>query len=52
MSKFVRNVGLYLLLIVVAASIIDAVVSSRPDKSEITYTNFMAQVQQKKAHRW
>ena len=48
MSKFVRNVGLYLLLIVVAASIIDAVVSSRPDKSEITYTNFMAQVQQKK----
>jgi len=48
LSKFVRNVGLYLLLIVVAASIIDAVVSSRPDKSEITYTNFMAQVQQKK----
>lgn len=48
MSKFVRNVGLYLLLIVVAASIINAVVSSRPDKSEITYTNFMAQVQQKK----
>lgn len=48
MSKFVRNVGLYLLLIVVAGSIIDAVVSSRPDKSEITYTNFMAQVQQKK----
>lgn len=48
MSKFVRNVGLYLLLIVVAATIIDAFISNRTDKSEITYTNFLAQVQQKK----
>jgi len=48
LSKFVRNVGLYLLLIVVAATIIDAFISNRTDKSEITYTNFLAQVQQKK----
>ncbi len=48
MSKFVRNVGLYLLLIIVAATIIDAFISNRTDKSEITYTNFLAQVQQKK----
>lgn len=48
MSKFVRNVGLYLLLIVMAATIIDAFISNRTDKSEITYTNFLAQVQQKK----
>ncbi len=48
MSKFVRNVSLYLLIIIVAVSIIDAFTTNKTDKSEITYTNFMSQVQQKK----
>ena len=48
MSKFVRNVSLYLLIIIVAVSIIDALTSNKTDKSEISYTNFMSQVQQKK----
>ena len=48
MSKFVRNVSLYLLIIIVAVSIIDAFTSSKTDKSEISYTNFMSQEQQKK----
>ena len=48
LSKFVRNVSLYLLIIIVAVSIIDAFTTNKSDKSEITYTNFMNQVQQKK----
>jgi len=48
LSKFVRNVSLYLLIIIVAVSIIDALTSNKTDKSEISYTNFMSQVQQKK----
>lgn len=48
MSKFVRNVSLYLLIIIVAVSIIDAFTTNKADKSEISYTNFMSQVQQKK----
>lgn len=48
MSKFVRNVSLYLLIIIVAVSIIDAFTTNKSDKSEISYTNFMSQVQQKK----
>ena len=41
MSKFVRNVSLYLLIIIVAVSIIDAFTTNKADKSEISYTNFM-----------
>ena len=48
MSKFVRNVGLNLLIIVVAVTIIDAVTTNHVDKSEISYTNFLNQVHQKK----
>lgn len=48
MSKFVRNVSLYLLIIIVAVSLIDAFTTNKTDKSEITYTNFLNQVQQKK----
>ena len=48
MSKFVRNVSLYLLIIIVAVSLIDAFTTNKADKSEITYTNFLNQVQQKK----
>jgi cell division protease FtsH len=36
------------LIIVVAVSIIDAFTTNKTDKSEITYTNFLNQVQQKK----
>jgi len=48
LSKFVRNVSLYLLIIIVAVSLIDAFTTNKTDKSEITYTNFLNQVQQKK----
>lgn len=48
LSKFVRNVGLNLLIIVVAVTIIDAVTTNHVDKSEISYTNFLNQVHQKK----
>jgi cell division protease FtsH len=37
-----------LLIIIVAVSIIDAFTTNKTDKSEITYTNFMSQIQQKK----
>ena len=40
LSKFVRNVGLNLLIIVVAVTIFDAVTTNHVDKSEISYTNF------------
>lgn len=48
MSKFVRNVSLYLLIIIVAVSIVDAFTSNKTDKSEISYSNFISNVQQKK----
>ena len=48
MSKFVRNVALYLLVIIVAVTIVDSFIGNKTDKSEITYTNFLTQVQQKK----
>jgi len=37
-----------LLIIIVAVSLIDAFTTNKADKSEITYTNFLNQVQQKK----
>jgi len=37
-----------LLIIIVAVSLIDAFTTNKTDKSEITYTNFLNQVQQKK----
>jgi cell division protease FtsH len=48
LSKFVRNVSLYLLIIIVAVSVIDAVTTTKTDKAEITYTSFLSQVDQKK----
>ena len=48
MSKFVRNVTLYLLVIIVAVTVVDSFIGNKTDKSEITYTNFLTQVQQKK----
>lgn len=48
MSKFVRNVALYLLVIIVAVTVVDSFIGNKTDKSKITYTNFLTQVQQKK----
>lgn len=48
MSKFVRNVALYLLVIIVAVTVVDSFIGNKTDKSEITYTDFLTQVQQKK----
>lgn len=48
LSKFVRNVSLYLLIIIVAVSVIDAVTTTKTDKAEINYTSFLSQVEQKK----
>ena len=48
MSKFVRNVALYLLVIIVAVTVVDSFIGNKTDKSDITYTNFLTQVQQKK----
>jgi len=48
LSKFVRNVALYLLVIIVAVTVVDSFIGNKTDKSEITYTNFLTQVQQKK----
>ena len=41
MSKFVRNVALYLLVIIVAVTVVDSFIGNKTDKSEITYTNFL-----------
>lgn len=46
MSKFFRNVSFYLLIIVVAIWIIDYYSATTVPKTDITYTNFMKQVQQ------
>lgn len=46
MSKFFRNVGFYLLIVVVAIWIIDYYSSNNEPKTDITYSNFMKQVQQ------
>ncbi|MDD3396419.1 MAG: ATP-dependent zinc metalloprotease FtsH [Acidaminococcaceae bacterium] len=46
MGKFFRNVSFYLLIIVVAIWIIDYYSNNTVAKNEITYTNFMKQVQQ------
>ncbi len=46
MSKFFRNVGFYLLIVVIAIWIIDYYSNSTEPKTDITYSNFMKQVQQ------
>jgi len=45
-SKFFRNVSFYLLIIVVAIWVIDYYSATTVTKTDITYTNFMKQVQQ------
>ena len=46
MSKFFRNVAFYLLVIVIAIWVIDYYSASNTTKTDISYSNFMKQVQQ------
>ena len=46
MSKFFRNVAFYLLIIVIAIWVIDYYSASNTTKTDISYSNFMKQVQQ------
>lgn len=47
MNKFVKNVALYVLLIIIAVSIFNTFVQPQEKRSEITYSDFMSQVQNK-----
>lgn len=51
MNKFFRNVSFYLLIIIIAISIIDYYSSKTTNKQEITYTQFLQQVQDQKVER-
>ena len=48
MNKFLRNVGFYLLIILVAISIIDYFSTRNTTKQEVGYTNFLQQVDEGK----
>lgn len=47
MNKFVKNVALYVLLIIIAVSIFNTFVQPQERRSEITYSDFVGQVQNK-----
>ncbi len=47
MNKFVKNVALYVLLIIVAVSIFNTFVHPKGTHSEIAYSNFVSQVEKK-----
>ncbi len=51
MNKFFRNVSFYLLIIIIAISIIDYYSSKTTNKQEISYTHFLQQVQEKKVEK-
>ena len=51
MNKFLRNVGFYLLIILVAISIIDYFSTRNTTKQEVGYTNFLQQVDEGKVTR-
>ncbi len=48
MNKFVKNVLLYLLIIVAAVTMIDSFSNNTQSKSSIKFSNFLTQVQEKK----
>ncbi len=48
MNKFVKNVALYVLLIVIAVSLFNSFVQTPESKSRITYSDFMQQVTEDK----
>lgn len=51
MNKFFRNVSFYLLIIIIAISIIDYYSSRTTNKQEITYTQFMRSVNDQNVER-
>lgn len=51
MNKFFRNVSFYLLIIIIAISIIDYYSSRTTTKQEISYTQFMHQIDDQKVER-
>ena len=51
MNKFFRNVSFYLLIIIIAISIIDYYSSRTTPKQEVSYTQFLKQVEEQKVER-
>lgn len=51
MNKFFRNVSFYLLIIIIAISIIDYYSTRTTNKQEITYTQFLRQMDEQKVER-
>lgn len=51
LNKFFRNVSFYLLIIIIAISIIDYYSSRTTPKQEISYTQFLKQVEDQKVER-
>ena len=51
MNKFFRNVGFYLLIIIIAISIIDYYSAKTTTKTEVSYTAFLKQVEDQKVDR-
>jgi cell division protease FtsH len=51
LNKFFRNVSFYLLIIIIAISIIDYYSSRTTPKQEVSYTQFLKQVEEQKVDR-
>jgi cell division protease FtsH len=51
LNKFFRNVGFYLLIIIIAISIIDYYSAKTTTKTEVSYTAFLKQVEDQKVDR-
>lgn len=51
LNKFFRNVSFYLLIIIIAISIIDYYSTRTTNKQEITYTQFLRQMDEQKVER-
>nr|WP_320146435.1 ATP-dependent zinc metalloprotease FtsH [uncultured Anaeromusa sp.] len=51
MNKFFRNVSFYLLIIIIAISIIDYYSSKTTNKQEVIYTQFLRQVDEQKVEK-
>ena len=45
LNKFIKNVALYVLLIIIAVSIFNTFVHPQEKHSEITYSDFISQVE-------
>jgi cell division protease FtsH len=51
LNKFFRNVSFYLLIIIIAISIIDYYSSRTTTKQEVSYTQFLHQIEEQKVER-